>query len=144
MTASSFIDALRLLIRRLTPTTACGSPSPPAFHDFVHQRRERASPSCTSRESCAQSARSDRFLRGESSGPFYVHTDYVSMGGKKFFTPLFLPYIRSTLEVHFFDFILGRATPMIPIFFFFLKNPKTRKPGFENPETRPNLTPECY
>ena len=27
-------------------------------------------------------------------------------------------------------------------FFFFLKNPKTRKPGFENPETRPNLTPD--
>ena len=40
-----------------------------------------------------------------------MHTDYVSMGGKIFFTPLFLPYIRSTLEVHFFDFILGRATP---------------------------------
>ena len=29
MTAASFIDVLRLLIRRLTPTTACGSPSPP-------------------------------------------------------------------------------------------------------------------
>ena len=46
-----------------------------------------------------------------------MHTDYVSMGGKKFFTPLFLPYIRSTLEVHFFDFILGRATPFSEFFF---------------------------
>ena len=48
-----------------------------------------------------------------------MHADYVSMGGKIFFTPLFLPYIRSTLEVHFFDFILGRATPMKHTFFFF-------------------------
>ena len=51
MTAASFIDVLRLLIRRLTPTTACGSPSPPAFHDFVHQRGESASPPCSGRES---------------------------------------------------------------------------------------------
>ena len=52
----SFIDLLRLLIRQLTPTTACGSPSPPAFHDFVHQRGKRASPSCTGRESRAATA----------------------------------------------------------------------------------------
>ena len=51
MTAASFIDVLRLLIRRLTPTAACGSPSPPAFHDFVHQRGESASPPCSGRES---------------------------------------------------------------------------------------------
>ena len=48
-----------------------------------------------------------------------MHTDYVSMGGKKIFTPFFLPYIRSTLEVHFFDFILGRATPVHFFFFCF-------------------------
>ena len=61
-----------------------------------------------------------------------MHTDYVSMGGKNFFTPLFLPYIRSTLEVHFFDFILGRATPKsirnfmewVIYFFCILSSPK--------------------
>ena len=51
------------------------------------------------------------FCGGKARDPFIMHADYVSMGGKIFFTPLFLPYIRSTLEVHFFDFILGRATP---------------------------------
>ena len=59
------------------------------------------------------------FCGGKARDPFIMHTDYVSMGGKNFFTPLFLPYIRSTLEVHFFDFILGRATPE-PVFYFTL------------------------
>ena len=60
------------------------------------------------------------FCGGKARCPFIMHTDYVSMGGKKIFTPFFLPYIRSTLEVHFFDFILGRATPFM-LFFFFLR-----------------------
>ena len=59
------------------------------------------------------------FCGGKARDPFIMHTDYASMGGKKFFTPLFLPYIRSTLEVHFFDFILGRATPSR--YFFFVR-----------------------
>ena len=57
------------------------------------------------------------FCGGKARYPFIMHTDYVSMGGKNFLTPLFLPYIRSTLEVHFFDFILGRATPLREIYF---------------------------
>ena len=71
------------------------------------------------------------FCGGKARDPFIMHTDHVSMGGKNFFTPLFLPYIRSTLEVHFFDFILGRATPFTVVLFFsifraFVKRKKGR------------------
>ena len=61
-----FYRCTEVIDKRLTPTTACGSPSPPAFHDFVHQRGERASSSCTDRESRARSARSDRFCGGKA------------------------------------------------------------------------------
>ena len=47
--------------------------------------------------------------------------------------PTFPAYTTQKFGFFFFGF---------HFFFFFLKNPKTRKPGFENPETRPNLTPE--
>ena len=33
------------------------------------------------------------FCGGKARDPFIMHTDYVSMGGKIFFAPLFLPYM---------------------------------------------------
>ena len=116
----SFIDLLRLLIR---PTTACGSPSPPAFHDFVHQRGERASPSCTGRESRARSARSDRFYGGKARDLFF----------RVFFWPaLPVPYLLnffsklsdSTDPILFFDFVsFGRhfCCCFLSEFSFFVK-----------------------
>ena len=50
-------------------------------------------------------------------------------------TPPSQPTPPKNLDFFFFFF-------RFHFFFFFLKNPKTRKPGFENPETRPNLTPD--
>ena len=60
------------------------------------------------------------FCGGKARDPFIMHTDYVSMGGKKFFTPFFY----HTLEVHFFDFILGWATPQLNLKFFKLSKVK--------------------
>ena len=50
-----------------------------------------------------------------------------------------LPHLPSLHHPKIWIFFFFFQIPFF--FFFFLKNPKTRKPGFENPETRPNLTP---
>ena len=61
------INVLRLLIRRLTPTTTCGSPSPPAPRFCSEGRKRLTSPHW---QGVARAKRAQRpLLRGESSGP---------------------------------------------------------------------------
>ena len=62
------INVLRLLIRRLTPTTTCGSPSPLAPRFYASEGRKRlTSPHW---QGVARAKRAQRpLLRGESSGP---------------------------------------------------------------------------
>ena len=65
LTAVSFINVPRLLIR----LTHYGLWFTPPHLPFVHQRGESATPPCTSRESRARSARSDRFYGGKARDP---------------------------------------------------------------------------
>ena len=113
----SFIDLLRLLIRQLTPTTACGSPSPPAFHDFVHQRGERASPSCTGRESRARSARSDRFYGGKARD-FFLRVFFWPALPVPYLLNFFSKLSDSTagLDCCLFFFCVSNRTQSLPLF----------------------------
>ena len=68
LTALSYINVLRLLIR-LTLTMDCGSLSPPAFHDFVHQKEEAPHPPALAGSRAREARAATAFTGGKLGTP---------------------------------------------------------------------------